>query len=338
MEGKRFAFGGHEFALRLYDTNGPYEADSIRLLYRGDLPLPPALEHAVRRIEELMPSYSGKVVFFNGPCLVVTKNPVTTSSPSGHQTSLLDVELRKTTYYVKAIARDVIHPELRAFLEGHEGFGAESLAAARNAAISGDGFKPLRHPGAGINLCVVARDHDGQAWTFVQERGPTVAVNPGCYDTSLSEAFAIEDIDPLGRVDPYQAARRAAQEELGITLDHIQFCGFGLDPANDPQKTQVSADGYVLIGWATTSLPAELLVGLQKHAPDSFEGALLHKVPLDTDGIAGALALALPDRWFGPAVYALAHTLAAHGASATTLSRLVEETWQGDRSSPDARP
>jgi len=328
VEGKRFAFGGHEFALRLCDTSGPYEGDSIGMFCRGDLPLPPALEHAVRRIEELMPSYTGEVVFFNGPCLVVTKNPVTTSSPSGNQTSLLDIELRKTTYYVKAIARDVIHPELRAFLESRWGSGAESLAAARNAAISGDGFKPLLHPGAGVNLCVVARDRDGQAWTFVQERGPTVAVNPGCYDTSLSEAFAIEDIDPFGRVDPYQVARRAAQEELGITLDYIQFCGFGLDSANDSQKTQVSADGYVLIGWATTSLPAELLVGLQKQAVDSFEGARLHKIPLDTDGIAGALALAPPDRWFGPAVYALAHTLTAHGASASTLSQLVEETWQ----------
>jgi ADP-ribose pyrophosphatase YjhB (NUDIX family) len=331
MVGRRFTFGGHEFAFQLYDTNGPYEANGIHLFCSGDLALPPDLEHAVRRIEDLMPSYSGKVVFFNGPCLVVTKNPVAIPGRSGHQTSLLDVELRKTTYYAKAIARDVMHPELRAFLERHSGTSTESLAAARNAAISGDGFKPLRNPGAGISLCIVARDHDGQAWTFVEERGLTVAVNPGCYDSSLSEAFAIEDIDPSGRVDPYRAARRAAQEELGITLDHIQFCGFGLDPADDPQKAQVSADGYVLVGWATTSLPAELLVGSQKHAPHSFEGALLHKVRLDTDGITQALALAPPDRWFGPAVYALAQTLAAHGASAATLSQSVEEVWQGER-------
>jgi 8-oxo-dGTP pyrophosphatase MutT (NUDIX family) len=334
VEGKRFAFGGHEFALRLCDTNGPYEADSIRFFYRGDLSLPPALERAVRRIEELMPSYSGKVVFFNGPCLVVTKNPVTIPGSSEHQTSLLDVELRKTSYYAKSIARDVIHPELRSFLERHWGSRTETLAAARNAAISGGGFKPLRNPAAGVSLCIVARDDDGQAWTFVQERGSTVAVNPGCYDTSLSEAFDIEDIDPSGRVDPYRAARRAAQEELGITLDHIQFLRFGLDSPDDPQKVQVSADGYMLIGWATTSLPAELLMGSQEQALDSFERALLHKVPLDIDGIFGALALAPPERWFGPAVYALAHTLAAHGASAITLSQLAEEIWQGDHSSP----
>jgi hypothetical protein len=309
--GEYFTFAGSRFPLKVLDGPVTYQPQELVFRMAGDLRLPEFLASAHDHMRERMESYRGQKVLFDGQCFVLDAPPLIRRSWSNErERPTIVADFRKTTYFIRVLCRDALSGDLRAHIEEGWPQGVPNLSDIRRAAISlSDDFSPFLHPGAGLNLCLVAYDRVGRPWTLVQRRGSGIAEETGKWATSLHEGFAPDDLTGDNLIDPFLTAQRAAREELGISLTKIEFFVTAIDEGSLPGQPVTRSGGFELIGSAETSLAAERLQDTRFRGRDKFEAAELVTLEMSVPSILQLLRKEPPETWFTPALVALIETL-----------------------------
>lgn len=140
----------------------------------------------------------------------------------------------------------------------------------------------------GVTLVLVTRDN----YLVVTDRNPLLQSGAGKLHCSVAEnLLRPTDVGPNQAPDPFRAALRGAQEELGIVLkpEELEFIAFGVEP---------TLCQYTLIGWAQIDATAKELEELRALAvpKDKWENRGLIFLPCDISSIA-KFVLQNEQRW-----------------------------------------
>ena len=169
-------------------------------------------------------------------------------------------------------------------------------------------------------LWLVATDSEGRPWTLVQEQGETDSITRSYLTASIDAAITYADRDPMGNLDPYRTAHRAAKAELDVPLAQIDFVAWGRDLHPFGSRT-------VVLAIAGTSVPAERLAGHRYPEGDGFRRSWLTR--LTPEGVTQALSSGHPDAWCGSAVYGLIEALDRyHRGSWAVVERDLAPRWR----------
>ena len=309
--GGYFTFASQLFPLKALDGPVTYQSHELVFEVSGRLQLPEYLIKAHGHMVDRMKSYAGDKVLFDGACFVLASAPLIRRSWEGvRERPTIVVDFKQTTYFVRVLMRGAMSDELREHIEQDWPNDIPHLSDLRRAALmESDDFSPFLHPGAGIDICLVAYDRAGRPWTLVQRRGAGIAENTGIWATSLHESFSSDDVTSDSLIDPFLTANRAAREELGISLNKIEYFVVAIDEGSLPGKKVARSGGFELIGCAETSLPAERLEDTRFRGRDKFEAVEIMALELNVDSLVSIFRKAPPDQWFPPALLAICETL-----------------------------
>lgn len=153
---------------------------------------------------------------------------------------------------------------------------------------------------AHLVMWIEAADRSGRRWTVLQEAGETGSYSRVAWTASVDGAMGGLDLDPRGRVDPYRAAHRLAEWELGLPLASVDVVALGTDEHVDGVRA-------VAVALAETSVGAEELAAAEY--PNGGIRRRTHLVEVAPAGVGAGLGLGHPARWHGPAVYGLLEML-----------------------------
>ena len=309
--GEYFTFAGSRFPLKVLDGPTTYQPQELIFQITDDLSIPDFLARAHAHMVEKMQSYRGEKVLFDGQCFVLGAPPLIRRNwDNVRERPTIAADFRRTSYFIRVLCRDAISGDLRKHIEEDWPQDVPKLAEIRRTALSlSSDFSPFLHPGAGINLCLVAYDRAGRPWTLVQRRGRGIAEETGSWATSLHEGFSADDVTPDNRIDPFLTAQRAAREELGISLTKIEYFVVAIDEGSLPGRPVVRSGGFELIGSAETSLAAERLEDTRFRGRDKFESAEIIALELSVESLLALFRKAPPASWFPPALVAVTETL-----------------------------
>ncbi|MRH85881.1 hypothetical protein GFY24_00110 [Nocardia sp. SYP-A9097] len=309
--GEYLVFAGQKFPFKVIDGPTLYQPQDLVLNVTGNLELPATLQRAKNHMAERMRSYRGSQVLFDGDCYLAVGQPMVRRSWENiRERPTVVVDLKKTSYFVRVLCRGALARSIEEHIAMDWPTDIPSLHDLRRSIITlSDGFSPFLHPGAGINLCLVAYDRMGRPWTLVQKRGTGIAENTGVWATSIHESFSSDDFTADDTIDPFLTAARGAREELGISLTKIQYFVVGIDEGSLPGDQVSRSGGLELIGYAETSLPAERLEDTRFRGRDKFEAEELIATQLSVEAILKVLQSSPPERWFPPALLAVLETL-----------------------------
>jgi hypothetical protein len=129
-----------------------------------------------------------------------------------------------------------------------------------------------------INLSLVTKD----GFLVVSERSSKAHVAGNTLHTSVGEnMIRPTDANSQGSPDPFRAAIRGAQEELGIEIDYkdVKFIAFGVHPL----LCQYSLLGWVQINYTRDQVSDLRRLGVPK---DKWESKTLHYVPFNPLSVA----------------------------------------------------
>lgn|GEM_PF-4474986 len=309
--GEYLVLAGEAFPFKVLDGPATYQPPELVLNTTGELVLPDILRQAYDHMVERMKTYTGEHVLFDGQCFVMVGPPMIRRSwETVRERPTVIVELKKTTYYIRVLCRGAMAQELEDHISVDWPLSVPSIKNLRRELVTqNDDFSPFLHPGAGINLCLVAYDRTGRPWTIVQRRGVGIAENTGTWAASIHESFSLDDVTAEGTIDAFSTAARGAREELGISLTKIEYFVVGIDEGSLPGARITRSGGFELVGFAETSLAAERLEDTRFRGRDKFESAEIFAVQLSVESVLGVLIKAPPRQWFTPALLALLETL-----------------------------
>lgn len=309
--GEYFTFAGLRFPLRALDGPTTYQPQELIFQVVGDLELPQFLAEARSHMQQQMATYRGPRVLFDGQCFALSSPPLVRRTWGNvRERPAIVADFKRTSYFVRVLCRGAMDPDLRQHIEVDWPIGIPRLGDLRREVVSlAEDFSPFLHPGAGIDVCLVAYDRAGRPWTLVQRRGSGIAEETGPWATSLHEGFSVDDVTADNRIDPYLTAQRAAREELGISLTKIEFFVVAMDEGSLPGQAITRSGGFELIGLAETSLPAERLGDTRFRGRDKFESAEFVALELNASSIFKLLTAHPPEVWFSPALVAIVETL-----------------------------
>jgi 8-oxo-dGTP pyrophosphatase MutT (NUDIX family) len=309
--GEYFTFAGSRFPLRVLDGPTTYQPQELIFQVVGDLEVPGFLAEAQSHMRERLTTYRGPRVLFDGQCFALSGPPLIRRTWSNvRERPTIVADFRRTSYFIRVLCRQAMDRDLQRHIE--TGWPAEvpKIGDLRRQVVSlADDFSPFLHPGAGINVCLVAYDRVGRPWTLVQRRGSGIAEDTGPWATSLHEGFAGDDVTADSMIDPFLTAQRAAREELGISLTKIEFFVVAMDEGSLPGQPVTRSGGFEVIGLAETSLPAERLGDTRFRGRDKFESAEFVALELNASSVFKLLSEHPPEQWFSPALVAVVETL-----------------------------